>query len=158
MGITLSFRPVSAPDQAMADQLKARCQALGPHTTWWSEQPLLVDVAAQGLIGMQKVSLPGYSISDGGYQEVDQEEDLLMMWNDINRTVSTLSAWSREFRIGWDISLEGEPFGTIDADGQASEILRNSLEELLSISGGPSDEQERATLIADIKQKYASRW
>jgi hypothetical protein len=158
MGITLSFRPLSAPEQVVADQLKASCQALGPYKTWWSEQPTLVDVAAHGLMGMQKVSLPGYSVNGGGYQEVDQEEDLLMMWHDINRTVSSLSDWARNFGIGWEISLEGEPFGTIDEKGHASEVLRNSLDELLSMSGAPTDEQERASLITDIGQKYASRW
>tara|TARA_B100001105_G_scaffold242277_1_gene222280 strand:+ start:832 stop:1308 length:477 start_codon:yes stop_codon:yes gene_type:complete len=158
MGITLSFRPTSAPNKAVADQLKEKCKALGPYDTWWSEQPILMDVNDRGLMGMQKVSLPGYSVTDGGYQEVEQEEDLLMMWHDITRTLSSLTTWARDFGIGWEISLEGEPFGTIDAAGRFSSELSNSLSELLSMSGAPTDEQERASLVSQIARKYASRW
>ena len=158
MGITLSFKPTSVLDEAVVEQLKINCRALGPHTTWWSEMPALLNVPKLGILGMQKVSLTGYSTNDGGYQKVDQQDNFLMMWNDINRTTVALSRWAKEFGVGWVMELEGEPFGSIDENGIASEELEGSLEELLSMSNAPPSEPERATLIEEIRKRYASRW
>ena len=158
MSITLSFKPTSALSEAAVEQIKFDCKALGPHTTWWSEMPTLLDVPKHGVIGMQKVSLNGYSLSHGGYQEVDQQDDFLMMWNDIIRTALALSNWAKQFDIGWDLALEGAVFGSIDKHGNSSDALMTSLGELLLMSDAPNNEQERTSLIAAIQKKYASRW
>jgi len=85
MGITLTFQPQQPTSPQLESSLKADCDRLGAPNTWWSEQPKFLTVSGIGLVGMMKVSMSGYSLSGGGYQDIDPQEDFLMMWRDIDR-------------------------------------------------------------------------
>ena len=158
MGITLTFQPLQPPSSNVESSLKVDCDALGPTQTWWSERPQLLTVPGIGVVGMMKVSMSGYSLSDGGYQDIDPQEDFLMMWRDIDRIATALSSWSVQHNIAWKITLEGEPFGAIDSQGNRSSELEAAMEELLFMSEAPTDATERATTVATIDAKYATRW
>lgn len=158
MGITLTFQPQQPTSPQLESSLKADCDRLGAPNTWWSEQPKFLTVSGIGLVGMMKVSMSGYSLSGGGYQDIDPQEDFLMMWRDIDRIATALSIWSVLHNIAWKIALEGEPFGAIDSQGNRSSELEEALQELLFMSEAPTDATERAKSIAIIDARYATRW
>ena len=158
MGITLSFKPVPPVSPETADLITAESKTLRSFKEWWSEPPLFTEVSGYGFLGMQKVSLPGFSTGRGGYVEVDPGADLLMMWRDISRIAHYLADWSERFKIGWKLDLEGESFGSIGEKGNFAEDLSSSLQELLQMSGAPSEVIARNELIKTIDTRYMSRW
>ena len=119
---------------------------------------MLMNLPSHGLVGMQKVSLPGYSLPGGGFSEVDQQDDFLMMWRDVSRLATELSSWSQSLGFGWTLELEGGVLGTIDDSGRISSELSNSLEELLSMAGGDDGQNERDRRIENIDRKHIDRW
>lgn len=158
MGITLTYKPSPQPSPEVVKAMVEEARTMRPLQQWWSEPLKLMQIPSLGVIGMTKVSLPGYSGPDRAYVEVDQGEDFLMMWSDITHIVRALSLWSKRYGVQWDLQLEGERFGSVESSGEISADLSDGLHQLLQAASAPDDPSAREELIAAIDSKYKSRW
>ncbi len=112
----------------------------------------------EGLLGMTKIFLPGYSAPGGGYVEVEEQEMLLMAWHECVTIVAALSDWSERFGVEWLLTIEGETFGTVLPSGKQSPELEASMAQLLAMSGAVESGEALESRIGTIDAKYASRW
>ncbi|MFM7148553.1 MAG: hypothetical protein ACKO23_01805, partial [Gemmataceae bacterium] len=85
MGVSLDYRTTAAvpPHIKLAIEGEAAQLAAPPHG-WWTE-PLYFFDPGEGdgrLYGSTKIFLIVYSTNDGGYMEVDPDEDSLMAYRD----------------------------------------------------------------------------
>lgn len=158
MSVSLSYRsclPVNAAAKAAIVQEAGR---LNSEREWWCEGINFFDHPEyRGLLsGDTKLFLVGYSTSDGGYVEVDADDDCFMAAREVVFLVETLADWSRKYKVNWLLACEGGTVGDIK-DGVATPSIQEVAESLASgIELLPTSEAgERAK---QISERYASRW
>ena len=154
MGVSLTYEPMEAPAPEASSQIFEEAGQLADKREWWCE-PLFF-FTQEELHGSTKIFLPGYSTSDGGYVEVDAEEDSLMAAYDTQYIIDTLAGWSRRFGINWIIGVDGEEVGTVSDTGP-DPMLIGMIAAVAT--HGASDEMPTfdEQVINDIRKKYASR-
>jgi hypothetical protein len=105
-------------------------QAVEGHE-WWAESLGFYDSSEEDgcLYGDTKIFLIDYSTDDGGYQEVDGEEDCLMAYRDTCFILERPADWSRRHGVVWQVACAGEPVGTIVA-GQWDDRLRSYVDAM----------------------------
>lgn len=156
MGVKLAYWTAESVSPQAKAAIEAEVpQALEAHD-WWAESLNFFDSdeGGGGLYGDTKIFLVGYSTEDGGFQEVDGEEDCLMAYRDTCFILERLADWSRRHGVTWQIACAGEPVGTIAA-GQWDDQLRGYVDAMKRSFPWPETFEERA---AAISAKYASRW
>src|SRR5689334_7680008 len=99
------------------------------------------------LYGESKIFLIGYSTDDGGYQEVDPEEECLMAYRDTCFILARLTEWSRRHGVAWQVACAGEPVGTIVA-GQWDDQLRRYVDAMRQPFPWPQAFEERSAAIS----------
>jgi hypothetical protein len=156
MGVSLDYRTTAAipPHIKLAIEGEAAQLAAPPHG-WWTE-PLYFFDPGEGdgrLYGSTKIFLIGYSTDDGGYMEVDPDEDSLMAYRDTCFILERLTEWSRKHGVSWEVDCAGEPIGAI-SKGQWDRQLREYVDSMKTSFPWPSafDDQVKA-----ISEKFASR-
>ena len=150
MSVNLYYDTIQPVQQAAALQIVAEATALVTKRDWWCE-PLMLHVTPSGAIsGSTKMILGGYSLDDGGFVEVIDNEEWLMVWSDTTFIIATLSEWSEKYHVDWKLNTEGTPVGKIH-NGQPDNELEGFINSLRSSSDLP-DEQ-----VSAVSQKYASR-
>src|SRR5205823_5121206 len=97
-GVSLDYRTTAAVQPKVKAAIEAEAQQLAaPAHGWWTE-PLYFFDPGEGdgrLYGSTKIFLIGYSTSDGGYLEVDPDEDSLMAYRDTCVILEKLAMGSR---------------------------------------------------------------
>ena len=106
------------------------------------------------MYGATTIFLIGYSTDDGGYMEVDADDDSLMAYRDTCFILEKLTEWSRKHSLAWQVDCAGEPIGTI-SNGQWDQKLREYVEEMKASFPWPSAFDDT---VKAISAKYASRW
>jgi hypothetical protein len=156
MGISLDYCTTSAISQHVRDAIEAEAQQLAPAQNWWTEPFNFFDPGEGDgrLYGGTKIFLMGYSTDDGGYVEVDQDEDSLMAYRDTCFILEKLAEWSRKYGLSWQVDCAGEPIGTI-SKGEWDRQLREYVDGMKQWFPWPSAFEER---VKAISAKYASRW
>ena len=154
MGVSLTYQPLEASTPEATTQIFEEAQKVAEDREWWCE-PLFF-LSPESLDGATKIFLPGYSTGDGGYVEVDAEEDSLMAAYDTQFILDTLTQWSKRFQINWAIGIDGDEIGIVSAEGPDPMLL--GMVAAVATHGDSDempdfDEQE----IMRIRKKYASR-
>ena len=154
MGVTLTYQPIEAPTPESSSQIFNEAQKVAEEREWWCE-PLWF-LSPEGLEGATKIFLPGYSTNDGGYIEVDAEEDSLMAAYDAQFILEALSGWSKRFSVTWLIGIDGEEIGTVSMDGPDPMLI--GIVAAVATNGA-SDEMPDfdESQVQEIRKKYASR-
>ena len=154
MGASLAF--VTAAPVAEEVRRAIESEAEGLVHDWWAESMSFSDRDGTGRVkGGATLFLIGYSTADGGYREVDPDDDSLMAWREASFICSHLERWSREHGLAWELACEGEPIGRIGG-GSLDPAATAFLADLLAMVGGPVlDREDRMRLIA---ARYADRW
>jgi hypothetical protein len=156
MGVSLDYRTTAAVPPHVKAAIEAEAQQLAPPAHGWWTEPLYFFGAGESdgrIYGGTKIFLIGYSTNDGGYQEVDPDEDSLMAYRDTCFILEKLVEWSRKHGVSWEVDCAGEPIGTI-SNGQWDGQLRGYVDSMKTSFPWPSifDDEVKA-----ISQKYASR-
>jgi hypothetical protein len=157
MGVSLAYCTTAAVPQHVKDAIEAEAQQLAPPAHgWWTENLCFFDPGEDDgrLYGGTKIFLIGYSTNDGGYMEVDPDEDSLMAYRDTSFILDKLAEWSRKHGVSWQIDCAGEPIGTINR-GQRDRQLQEYVDDMKASFPWPLDFEDRAKAISE---KYASRW
>jgi hypothetical protein len=158
MGITLTYKPTPVPSPEVFDIITAEIRECGPIEQWWSEPIRLLKSPTFGVLGMTKVSIPGYSTEQGTYIDVLPQDDFLMMWRDIHKIAGMLATWSKRFNLSWNFDLEGGHFGNVLPSGHFDQELVESLEQLCQMADAPSSPEARDARITEIDKKHSDRW
>lgn len=157
MGVSLDYRTTAAVPLQVKAAIEAEAQRLAaPSHGWWAEFLNFFDPGEGDgrLYGGTKIFLIGYSTNDGGYMEVDPDEDSLMAYRDTCFILERLAEWSRTHGVSWEVDCEGEPIGTI-SKGEWDQQLREYVDEMkTSFPWSPAFEDQ----VKVISEKYASRW
>ena len=157
MGLSLSYRPTTRLSEEKATSLTVLAKAMQEAHSWWCEPMNFLVDPDHGLFGLTKLSTFGYETGGGSFIQVAPEEEWLMVWNDCNAIACILASWSKRHATGWELSIEGEPFGAITTTGAFSRKLESGLAEFLEVANAPRDPQERLRKIATIDHKHSSR-
>ena len=107
MGVTLDYKTRAPIVADIRDTIQAEVQQLASNHDWWCEPIWFCNIRGNEgeLEGWNKIYLPGYTTSDGGYVEVDFEEDL-QEWIEENW------AWIFEFQLSaWTADESAWPAG-----------------------------------------------
>jgi len=157
MSVSLDYSTTDpVPPQVLA-AIDGEAQQVIQGHDWWSESLNFFDLGEEDgrLCGGTKIFLTGgYSTPDGGYVEVDIEDDCLMAYRDTCFILEKLAEWSSKHGLTWQIECAGERIGII-AKGQWDRQLRDYVEEMKKLFPWPSSLEDSAKAIS---AKYASRW
>ena len=157
MGTSLSYRTEQTPPEAITELIVKEAQALSRISNHWCEPYTFFGIQGQGLSGLTKVSLPGYSAPNGAYVQVDPLDDLFMMSQEVELLLRGLSGWARAYKLSWQIALEGTAVGSIDSAGVYSDSLRSFLAELHETARTPADPQLLKARVSQVRAKHAQR-
>ncbi len=157
MGVSLDYQTTARVPPQVKATIEAEAQQLAAPTHGCWAECLNVYDPGEGdgrLYGGTKIFLVGYSTNDGGYVEVDPDEDSLMAYRDTCFILDKLAEWSRKHGVSWEVDCAGEPIGTIDK-GQWDQQLREFVEAMKTSFPWPSAFEDQVKVISE---KYASRW
>jgi hypothetical protein len=156
MGVSLDYRTTAAVPQHVRDAIEAEAQQLVPAYRWWCESLNFFDPGEGDgrLYGGTKIFLLGYSTNDGGYMEVDPDDDSLMAYRDTCFILEKLAEWSGKHGLSWQVDCAGEPIGNI-SNGQWDRQLREYVDGMKASFPWPSAFDER---VKAISAKHPSRW
>ena len=114
MGTSLDNSTTTPVPQKVKEAIESDALRLEPAHGWWAE-PLnfFASRDADGrLYGGTKVSLVSY-LTDGGYVEMDADDDSSMAYRDTCFILDKLAEWSQKQGLTWQVECTGEPIGTI---------------------------------------------
>lgn len=154
MGVTLDYCTAEAVAPGVKEVIEGEAQHIVPPHDWWAESLCFFDGGDGRLSGATKIFLTGYSTDDGGYLEVDVDEDSLMAYRDANFIIERLAEWSQTHGLTWNIACAGESIGTI-TNGQWDHQLREYVNLMKAMIPWPTAFEET---VKTISEKYASRW
>jgi hypothetical protein len=156
MGVSLDYKTTSPVSPQVKATIEAEAGSLEPAYGWWAEPLCFFDSGADDgcLFGSTKIFLAGYSTNDGGFQEVDPDEDSLMAYRDTVYILEALAEWSRRHVIGWQIDCAGEDIGTI-SEGRWDRKLGKYMKAFQVSFPQPKSLEDEAGAIS---KKYSSRW
>ena len=137
--------PVPAPVIA---QIEAAGSTLIQTRDWWAEPLSIAQKSKRG--GSTTLFLGSYSLPNGGYVVVPQDEEFLLVWGDAKFIVNRLSEWSAEFNLSWRLEMDGSDVGEI-TEGKPSTRLTQLLDGLYSMSGLSPNQ------IPELLRKHAAR-
>lgn len=156
MGVRLYYCTADPVPPQVKEAIEAEARQVVQAHDWWTESLNFFDAGeADGrLYGGTKIFLIGYSTTDGGYREVDPDEDSLMAYRDTCVILEALAEWGKRYGLTWQIDCAGERIGAI-VRGQWDRRLRAHVEAMRRSFPPPSSFEDKARAIS---AKYASRW
>jgi hypothetical protein len=102
VGVSLDYRTTAGVAPPIKAAIEAEAQQIAPPAHGWWTEPLYFFDPGDGdgrLFGSTKIFLIGYSTADGGYMEVDPDEDSLMAYRDTCVILERLTEWSRKHGV-----------------------------------------------------------
>jgi hypothetical protein len=163
VAVTLDYETVDPVSEEVRATLLTEAEQLIVARIWWSEPLMFFEnvpeiygeyLADDGrLCGGTKIFLSGYSTEDGGYVEVDHEDNVLMAYRDCDFILMQLAQWSQKHGLSWNIFCVGEPIGSI-ANGKWDAKLEDFVDGMKQDFRIPASLEEAAKAIS---AKYASR-
>jgi hypothetical protein len=156
VGVSLGYWTCDPVPPQVKDMIEGEAKQVVLAHDWWAESLNFFDPGESDgrLFGRTKIFLIGYSTADGGYQEVNPDEDCLMAYRDMCFILEKLAVWGNKHGVTWAITCVGEPIGTI-VRGQWDQQLRDYVDAMKKTFPWPPEFEEKATTISI---KYASRW
>src|SRR5262245_11495856 len=147
----LGYTTIEPVQESVAAQVVAAAGVLMQKRDWWAE-PLSVaqDEKSKKLIGDTRLFLGDYSLPNGGYVVVPQDEEFLLVWGDAKFIVARLSEWSAKFNLSWRLEMDGNEVGEITG-GQPSPRLIQLLDGIYSVSNISPNH------IPELLKKHAAR-
>ena len=151
MSTTLEYTTTEPVPEPIAAQIVEAARSLLPSRDWWAE-PLSVAQNKQSkkLVGSTRLFLGDYSLPDGGYATVSEDEEYLLVCADAKFIVACLSEWSTEFNVPWRLGMDGHDVGDI-IGGKPSTRLTELLDGLCSMSKLPPSD------VPELLKKHAAR-
>jgi hypothetical protein len=156
MGVSLEYRSITAVPPPVKAMIEIEAQQFQPPFAWWAESMNFFDAGTGdgSLYGSTKIFLLGYSTADGGYAEVDPDDDSMMAYRDTCFILERLAEWSRTHGVGWELECAGESAGTISR-GQQDARLREYIAGMKASFPWPAAYEER---VREVAAKHATRW
>ncbi len=155
MSVSLDYCTTAAVPQPVKDAIEAELQQVVPAHDWWAESLKFFDPGENNgrLFGATKIFLIGYTSNDGGYTDVDPDEDSLMAYCDTCFILNTLEEWNRKYGVSWQVDCAGEPIGAI-SNGQWDRQLREYVDSMKASFPWPPAFEEQ---VKAISTKHVSR-
>ncbi len=155
MSVSLDYCTTDAVSEQVKQAIEADAEQLNAMHDWWAESLHFFDTGEDDgrLHGGTKIFLSGYSTDDGGYREVDADDDSLMAFRDTRSILAKLAEWSGKHGLAWQVYCVGEPIGTISA-GQWDQQLREYVDAMKTSFPTPASFDEK---VKAILEAHASR-
>ena len=155
MGMSLSYQTTAPVTAKVKAAILADAERINADRRWWCESFVFFDPRGRKkkgpapLTGDTKLFYSSGYTHDGGFVEVDGDDDDFMGFRDAAFIVRQLVEWSREHGIGWSLEMAGAELGTAAAGAtQPPDLLGWDTPESRA-------DTRRATAL---DAKYASRW
>jgi len=126
MSTSLSYQTTSTVAEEVRDQICSYINSLASKYEWWCEPVCFFD--DPNYPNFVKGNTKLFLLID------DPAIDSFMAHADATKITELLADASKTFGVGWNLSLEGSPVGTI-ANGTLDEEASASLNSLLEICG-----------------------
>jgi hypothetical protein len=153
MSVSLTYtstKPVSAATRKAVEKEAARVNG---ERSWWCEGLIFFTDRKRPkyLTGDTKLfyAFGGYSDDEGGFTEVDADDDNFMGFRDAKFIVGLLCQWSKTFGVEWVLEM---------ADAELGTIAKGVLTPPGLFECDKPDKKANEQRAKRLDKKYASRW
>jgi hypothetical protein len=148
MGVSLTYATAQPVSHEAREFVRRAADEINHARDWWGEGILFIDAPSQ----------PSCLVGDSKLFRVisDWDDDTFLAWRDAQFIVANLTKWASSFGLTWNLSVEGEKIGTVNATGadkDANEFLSN----LAAVVSYPTtDEQTVEKIAGALLRKYST--
>jgi hypothetical protein len=150
MTTTLDYTTIEPVPDAPAAQILASAESTLSRDWWCEPLSLRQRAHSKKLTGSTRLFLRDYTLPNGKYQLVPEEEEFLLICSDATFIVACLADWSAKFNLSWLLTMDENPVGEITG-GEPSTQLTRLLDGFCSMTSLSS------TRIPELLKKHAAR-
>ncbi|MEW6210778.1 MAG: hypothetical protein AB1631_20605 [Acidobacteriota bacterium] len=153
MGVSIYCETEEAASSRAVEEILKEAAELTRERAWMSE-PIHLLERNRRLKGFSKFPPSIWSTPDG-MREMSIEDWSFISWWDFRFILDALARWSRDHKVIWKLSCEGEEVGQI-SEGRMNEAATKFLRQMAERGGASSDESSNRQRAAEIIRRYES--